>query len=154
MPRKLTQEVPAKDSLPPGTTGSQAEGASVYLQTGSSKGRGGLVNAAGHGDTLGALTRAWWPHTLVAQSTLAASFSQPGVGGGEFLAPQVLLCLDRGKKHGQSLAPVHSQEYWEISTARSLTPGSPSDHPGDGTGRAAWNREQGKEISKTLPPCR
>lgn len=85
MPRKLTQEVPAKDSLPPGTPGSQAEGASVYLQTGSSKGRGGLVNAAGHGDTLGALTRAWWPHTLVAQSTLAASFSQPGVGGNSWL---------------------------------------------------------------------
>lgn len=47
MPRKLTPKVPAKDSLPLGTPGSQAEGASVYLQTGSSKGRGGLVNAAG-----------------------------------------------------------------------------------------------------------
>ena len=45
------------------------------------------MNAAGHGDTLGALTRAWWPHTLVAQSTLAASFSQPGGGGGILGSP-------------------------------------------------------------------
>lgn len=145
MPRKLTPKVPAKDSLPLGTPGSQAEGASVYLQTGSSKGRGGLVNAAGHGDTLQALTRARWTYTLVAQSTWQPASPKPG----GFLAPQVLLCLDSGVK---SLAPVHSQECWEISTARSSPPGSPSNHP-----LGMEQEEQpfwGKEISKTLPPCR